>query len=364
MINTNSMYVHIPFCQNICTYCDFTKLFYSIAYEEKYLSALFKEIKEENPNKCKTIYIGGGTPSVLTEKGLDSLLSFLSSYLSEDYQEFSIEVNPETINEEKIALFKKYNINRVSIGIQSFNPAILTLLGRKHTITDIKKCVELLKKHELNNYSFDLMYGISGMSVSCVKKDLKQAFKFEPKHISYYSLILEDNTCLKAKKYQELDENMVVKQHKCLQKILKRNGYIQYEVSNYCKNGYESCHNLVYWENKEYYGFGLGASGYVNGVRYINTKNLTKYLNGILERQSEPVDNQDLQIEYIMLGLRLNKGISLSEYNEKFNLDLESQKKEEIAQLKKQGLIKIVDDRLFTTEKGMLLLNIVTLKLI
>lgn len=364
MGNTSSMYIHIPFCKNICTYCDFTKVFYSIAYEEKYLESLFNEIKESNPNKCKTIYIGGGTPSVLTCDGLEKLLCFLNNYLEDDYQEFSIEINPETVNEEKVSLLKKYNINRVSIGIQSFNKTILSILGRQHTIEDIGNCVKLLTKYGIDNYSFDLMYGISGMNARDVKRDLKQAFKFEPKHISYYSLILEDNTCLKAKKYQELDEIKVIKQHKCLQKILKRKGYIQYEVSNYCKQGYESKHNLIYWENKEYYGFGLGASGYVDGVRYINTKNLTKYLKGLLERQSEQINIEDLKLEYIMLGLRLKKGISLSKYNEKFNIDLKIHKKDEIEQLQKQGLIKIVDDRLFTTDKGMLLLNVVTLKLI
>ena len=163
------MYVHIPFCKSICSYCDFTKMIYEEKYEDKYLTKLIEEIESENPNKCKTIYLGGGTPSVLTCVSLERLLSFLYPYLDSDY-EFTIEVNPETIDEEKVAIFAKYGINRVSIGVESFNDDILAILNRKHHYSDVKKCVDLLNKYGLTNYSFDFIYGIRGLTLDHLKE--------------------------------------------------------------------------------------------------------------------------------------------------------------------------------------------------
>lgn len=363
MSKVDAMYVHIPFCKSICSYCDFTKIFYSFLYEEKYLNSLFNEIEKENINLCKTIYIGGGTPSVLSNEGLEKLLSFLFKYLDNDY-EFTIEVNPETINEEKVKIFKKYGINRVSVGVESFNEDILNLLDRKHSYDDIKTCIDLLNKYEIFNYSFDFIYGIRGLTINHLQYDFECIDMLNPKHLSFYSLILEDNTCLKANKYKELDEDEVVKQYDYIYKELYKRGYNQYEVSNYCKRGYESKHNLVYWKDKEYYGFGLGASGYVSQKRYINTKNLTRYLNFDYNREYEQLTTTDIKEEFIMLGLRLNEGISLNEYKYKFNEDLLIEKKDEISQLLKNKLIKISNDRLFTTYQGMLLLDMVILKLI
>jgi oxygen-independent coproporphyrinogen-3 oxidase len=362
MNEVKSMYVHIPFCKSICSYCDFTKVFYSFLYEEKYLNSLEKEIKEDRPNKCNTIYIGGGTPSVLSNNGLERLLSMLSSYLESDY-EFTIEVNPETIDEDKVKLFAKYGINRVSIGVESFNDEILLLLSRKHKFADVKKCVDLLNKYGIENYSFDFIYGIRGLKINHIKNDLKYIDALNPKHLSFYSLILEDNTCLKAQKYVEEDEEVVVNQYDFIHKELEKRGYIQYEVSNYAKQGYKSRHNLVYWNAKEYYGFGLGASGYIYGTRYINTKNLTKYLDGINNRELEILTNDDIKEEYILLKLRLNEGIELDEYQKKFNEDLLKVKEKEIKQLINSNLIKIDKNRLTTTYQGMLLLDMVIVKL-
>lgn len=362
MEEVKSMYVHIPFCKSICSYCDFTKVFYSFLYEEKYLTRLEEEIIKENPNKCNTIYIGGGTPSVLSVHGLERLLSFLHKYL-EDVYEFSIEVNPETIDEEKVKVFSKYGINRVSIGVESFDEEILSILSRRHTYDDVKKCVDLLNKYNIENYSFDFIYGIKGLKINSIKNDFKYIDLLKPKHLSFYSLILEDNTCLKAQKYVEEDEEIVVEQYNYIYSELKKRNFRQYEVSNYSLEGYESRHNLVYWNAKHYYGFGLGASGYVDDMRYINTKNLTKYLNGEHERFIEKLTLLDKKEEYIMLKLRLNEGFLLNEYQERFNENLLEVKKEEINSLIKENLIKIEGNRLTTTYQGMLLLDKVIVKL-
>jgi len=201
MKEVEAMYVHIPFCKSICSYCDFTKVFYSFLYENKYLDALFNEICSESPSLCKTIYIGGGTPSILSNPGLENLLKELNKYLSNDY-EFTIEVNPETIDEEKVKLFAKYGINRVSIGVESFNDDILKILGRNHNLEDVKRCVQLLKKYNINNYSFDFIYGINGLEIKHIMHDFNYIDELEPKHLSFYSLILEDHTCLKVKGYR------------------------------------------------------------------------------------------------------------------------------------------------------------------
>lgn len=363
MSEVEAMYVHIPFCKHICSYCDFTKVFYSFLYEDKYLDNLIKEIKDANPNLCKTIYIGGGTPSVLTSKGLEKLLSFLSNYLANEY-EFSIEVNPETIDEEKVKLFAKYKINRVSIGVESFNDTILNLLGRHHSYKDVKRCVDLLNKYDINNYSFDFIYGIKGLTISHIRNDFKYIDELKPKHLSFYSLILENNTCLKANNYVEEDEDVVVNQYDYIYKELAKRGYNQYEVSNYCMDNYESKHNIVYWENKKYYGFGLGASGYIDDIRYINTKNLTKYLKGDNDKNIEKLTLEDKKTEHIMLGLRLNKGFDLEEYKNLYNEDLLIIKNKEIKLLLEQKLIKISNNKISTTYQGMLLLDTVIVKLI
>ena len=363
MEKVKSMYVHIPFCKSICSYCDFTKVFYSFLYEEKYLLALIKEIEDAKPNKCNTIYIGGGTPSVLSNAGLEKLLSFLKDYLEDDY-EFTIEVNPETIDESKVMLFKKYGINRVSIGVESFNEEILSILSRKHTFKDVKMCVDLLNKYDITNYSFDFIYGIRGLKKSHIKNDFKYIDMLNPKHLSFYSLILENNTCLMAQKYVEEDEEVVVDQYEYIYSELEKRGFKQYEVSNYCLKDYESKHNLVYWNAKEYYGFGLGASGYINNIRYINTKNLTKYLNNENFKEKEELTINEKKEEYIMLKLRLTEGFNLSEYMNLFNEDLKKTKKREIEKLIGNNLIKIDGDRLTTTHQGMLLLDVVILDLI
>jgi len=363
MGEVKSMYVHIPFCKSICSYCDFTKVFYSFLYEEKYLDSLEEEIKKDNPNKCNTIYIGGGTPSVLSNHGLERLLKLVSSYLEKDY-EFTIEVNPETIDEDKIRLFKKYGINRVSIGVESFSDEMLRILSRKHNFDDVKRCVDLLNKYGIDNYSFDFIYGIRGLKLIHIENDFKYIDILKPKHLSFYSLILENNTCLKAQKYVEEDEEIIIEEYDYIFKELEKRGFNQYEVSNYSLKGYESRHNLVYWNARQYYGFGLGASGYVNGIRYVNTKNLTKYLNGENKREEEILTKEDLKEEYLMLKLRLNEGISLDEYRNLFDEDLLITKKKEIESLLDTNLIKFEGNRLTSTYKGMLLLDMIIVSLI
>ena len=360
MKRISSLYVHIPFCESICSYCDFCKMFYNENTCDKYIKVLLKELKDiDITNKLKTIYIGGGTPSSLSVNQLEILLKNLQNYLDDEY-EFTIEVNPETVNEEKVNLFSRYGINRVSIGVQSFDSNILILLNRKHTYDDVKYCVSLLNKYNINNYSFDFIYGIKNQNLEVLKKDLSLAIDLKPKHLSFYSLILEDNTILKINNYKEEEEDRVREHYDYIYYVLKNNGYVRYEVSNFSLKGYESKHNLVYWNNEEYYAIGVGASSYVNNVRYTTSRNITNYLKGNINKEEFEVEKEK---EYIMLKLRLDKGFNLNEYKSIFCEDFLLKYESVVGQLLENNMIIIEDGNFRTTYDGMMLLDTILVKL-
>lgn len=358
-----SMYIHIPFCNHICSYCDFTKFHYNQDFVNRYVEALFYEIYKNPPSKVKTIFIGGGTPSSLDYENLEKVLSKLKNYLKID-GEFSIEVNPESIDEEKVKLFAKYGINRVSIGVQTFNENMLKVLNRKHSKEDVINCVELLNKYGISNYSFDFIYGISGQSISDIKKDIEFALTLNPKHFSFYSLTIEKHTNLYINKYPRLEDETVREMYDYIYKTLKDNNYNRYEVSNFCLEGYESRHNLTYWNNKEYYAYGVGSSSYVDGSRYKMSANLKAYMNKEFKKEETKVSKEDLEFEYLMLKLRLDKGFNLLDYRNNFGEDFETKYKKEIEKLIEEKLVLIDDDNFKTTYEGMMLLDHVFLNLV
>lgn len=360
MKRISSLYVHIPFCEHICSYCDFCKMFYNEKICDKYLDVLLEELRSNNiNNKLKTIYIGGGSPSCLSVDQLEKLLSNLIKYLDDEY-EFSIEVNPENIDENKIKLIKRYGVNRVSVGIQSFDEEILKLLGRKHNFDDVKRCVDLLNKYEIFNYSFDFIYGIKNQSINSIDIDLEKALILKPKHLSFYSLILEENTLLKINKYKEEEEEIVREQYDYIYKKLKDNGYDRYEVSNFSLNGYMCKHNLVYWNNLEYYAIGVGSSSYVDGARYTTSRNISNYLKGVINKEKYDAEREE---EYIMLKLRLDEGINLNEYKSIFCEDFLVKYGSVVDKLIVDKLLEVKGCNLKTTYEGMLLLDSILVKL-
>jgi len=360
MKKISSLYVHIPFCDHICSYCDFCKMFYNEEMVDRYLDVLINEFDNLNINhKLKTIYIGGGTPSSLNLFQLEKLLVFFSVKLDKEY-EFTVEVNPESLSEDKVKLFSKYGVNRVSIGVQSFDSRILNILNRKHSYENVKKCVSLFNKYDISNYSFDFIYGIKDQELNVIEKDLFLALELKPKHLSFYSLILEDNTLLKVNKYVEEDEDVVRNQYDYIYSKLKENKYNRYEVSNFSLKGYESKHNLVYWNNEEYYAIGVGASSYVNGIRYTTSRNITNYLKGKIDKEKYEVEREK---EYIMLKLRLDEGINLSEYKSMFCDDFLLKYKQVIDELLKKSLVKVENDCFKTTYEGMMLLDSILVQL-
>lgn len=317
-----SIYIHIPFCTTICTYCDFCKIYYHKKYIDNYLSSLKKEIEARYKHeKVKTIYIGGGTPTSLTEEELTKLLEITKIFDTEDDIEFTIESNIESITEEKLKIMKKYGVNRLSIGVQSFNEDIIKVLGRMHTKEEVFAKIKIVKKY-FDNINIDLIYAVTS-DINIVKGDINTFLKLDIPHVSAYSLIIEDKTILKINNYQSIDEDTDYQMYKYIEETLENSGYIHYEVSNYAKEGYESKHNLTYWNNEEYYGFGLSSTSYLGNIRRTNTRNITKYLNGAYLDEEIYEDKETRMENEIMLGLRKIDGLNLDTFKRKYHIELE-----------------------------------------
>ena len=336
-----SAYIHIPFCNNICSYCDFCKLLYNKNFVKKYLDALEKEITNNYKNEIlDTIYVGGGTPSSLSVSELNKLFSIIKIFkLSKEY-EFTFEVNIEDITEEKLEILKENKVNRLSIGIESFNDKYLKYLGRNYTSDIINEKVELAKKY-FDNINVDLMYALKNESLDDLEKDIDKIFTLDIKHISCYSLIIEKNTKLYIDNTKYISDDLDSDMYDLIDKKLE-NKYHRYEVSNYSITSYESRHNLTYWKNNEYYGFGLGAAGYIDNIRYTNTRNLSKYISGSYEGQEEVLTKEDkIKYEFI-LGLRLTSGINKDNFNKKYGININEI--EIIKKLINKGLL--IDDKI------------------
>lgn len=334
-----SVYIHIPFCNNICSYCDFSKVYYNEDYVDKYLNSLKKEIKKRYNNKIvKTLYIGGGTPSALSVSELVKLFDILKIFNLSNEVEFTMEANPDSLTLEKIDLMKANKVNRVSLGVQSFDKDNLIYLNRTHSKEDVFNCINLLKSNGITNINIDLIYGIDE-DLSKLKKDIDCFLSLDIPHISTYSLIIEKNTVLNNKKVQYIDQDLDYEMYKYIETALENNGYIHYEISNYAKEGYYSKHNLVYWNNLDYYGFGLSSVSYIDNYRITNTKNLTKYLANDYLFRKEYEDQETKMYNEIMLKLRTNKGIDLKLFKENYNVCL-SENASVIALVKDNYLIK------------------------
>lgn len=323
MSNIDSVYIHIPFCKTICSYCDFCKIFYDKKYIKDYLDSLAQEIKTYYKDHIiKTIYIGGGTPSSLSIEELNRLFEIIRTFkLAEDF-EFTFEINIEHINEEILALLYQNKVNRLSIGVQTFNPKHLQFLNRNHQKEEVIKNINIAKGLGFTNINIDLIYAIPNQTKEELLDDINMFLKLDVNHISTYSLIIEPRTILYVNKVEYIDDELDYAMYKIINDKLTQHGFNQYEISNYSKPGYESKHNLQYWNNSEYYGFGMGASGYVNNIRYTNTLNINKYIKNCFRDLEEVVDsNTKLENEFL-LGFRKTKGINKQEFYQKYGITI------------------------------------------
>lgn len=324
MDSLDSVYIHIPFCKSICSYCDFCKVLYHGPWVTQYLNALLLEITDKyNGEIIKTIYIGGGTPSLLGEKDLKYLLDMVSRFNLADDLEFTFECNLNDINESLLNILKEYGVNRLSIGIESFDEKKLAFMERKHDFNQAVEAMELCREMGFDNINVDFIYGIPGESLKDMKKDLDLLLKLKPNHISTYSLIIEDNTKIGISKMVPIPEELDASMYEYICDKLDDKGFIHYEVSNFALDGKASKHNLRYWDNAEYYGFGLGASGYTFGVRYQNTKSITEYIKGNYLLNEEMLSKQDKMDNELMLGLRKMKGINVLDFFNKYEINIQ-----------------------------------------
>jgi len=358
-----SVYIHIPFCENICTYCDFCKVIYHGPWITQYLNALINEIQDKyNKEEIKTLYIGGGTPSYLTPKDLNYLFSIIKKLNLSKELEFTFECNLNDINEEVLTILKDNGVNRLSIGIQSFNEDKLKFMGRNHTFTEAEEALKLCRDMGFNNINLDLIYGIPGETLKDLKKDIELFLKLNPEHISTYSLIVEDNTKISNDGVLPIKEELDASMYELICDKLKDKKYNHYEISNFSKEGYECKHNLHYWNNEEYYGFGVGASGYVDGIRYDNTRSLTDYFKGKTRLREEILSKEDKMYNELMLGFRKIEGISLKEFFKKYEINM--QEAFNLNEVLKKNEILVKNERIFINPKYLYVMNEILIKIL
>ncbi len=334
-----SVYIHIPFCSSICSYCDFSKMLYEKRIVNKYLKSLELEIKQKYGNEIiETIYIGGGTPSALDCEDLEKLFGIIKIFKLSKNVEFTFECNINDINEEKIKIFKNNGVNRVSLGVQTLKKETLEKMKREHKYENVKEKILLLKKNDIKNINVDLIYAFPNTSLNDLKEDLDKIFSLNITHISTYSLIIEPHTLLYIKNIKNIDQDLDYEMYRFICEEMKKHGFVHYEISNFCKTNYESKHNLTYWNNEQYYGFGLSASGYIDSVRYTNTRNMNDYCNRKYIAECENLSIKDKIVYELILGLRKIKGIEINKINQKYGIDLLNNKI--IAELLKKGSLE------------------------
>lgn len=370
------IYVHVPFCVKKCNYCDF--LSFPLKKEtdcrntENYVKALQQEIRNpfklpESPAEVDTIYIGGGTPSLLSERQTGCILDEINrKFLVNQGAEITMECNPGTVTAESLRAYRELGINRLSIGIQSAVEKELALLGRIHTFSQAKRVVSWAREAGFTNLSVDLMSAIPGQTLASYEHSLQEILALKPQHISSYSLIIEEGTPFfeRYKDNPPVDEETDRKMYEMTQQMLVDRGYERYEISNYARPGYESRHNTKYWTGEDYLGVGLGASSKIGKFRLKNETDMTMYLGKLGKGETvafveENLSDEDEKIEFFILGMRCMSGVSLKKYKERFGEDASVRYGKTIQKICDMGLAEREEDRLFLTAKGIDVSNLV-----
>lgn len=354
-------YIHIPFCKQICSYCDFCKVFYDTGYVSSYFTSLEREIKENYKGEVlDTLYIGGGTPSSLSVAELEQLFSILSIFKRSSSCEVTIEANFDSITKEKLDLFQTFGVNRISFGLETTHSWILDKMNRHLDLDEVRTIISYCKEIGFSNINVDLMYAFPGETVEEVLEDVSFIQSLNISHISTYSLILEEHTKLYLDGVSSISQEEDAKMYDLICSELSN--FCHYEISNFAKEGYYSSHNLCYWRNQEYYGFGLGASGYLDGTRYSNTRSMTHYLHGNVRYEEEKLSICDKMEYEVILNLRTKWGVSKSKFFACYHKSL--QEVYNYSSLVKDGYLKDEGDFLFIPEKYWYVSNEVIVRLL
>ena len=367
-----SLYIHIPFCAQKCLYCDFPSFARKDHLRKSYIEALNKEIislrEKHNNLEINTIFIGGGTPSVLEADELECLLKEVAKLNMAKDIEYSMECNPGNLTEEKLEVMKNYGVNRISMGLQAKQDNLLKGLGRIHNYKTFEENFLLAKKVGFNNINVDLMFGLPNQRLNEWEETLREIISLEPAHISAYSLIIEEGTAFynlyendKLKLPTEEEER---KMYHLAKKILEENGFNQYEISNYAKEGKECRHNLAYWNMDNWIGVGSAAASYINGKRIKNISSVEEYINSINEKGEaveEIINNSknDNMEEFMFMGLRKINGIDENEFKKRFSMNINDVYGEILNKYIDEGLLIRDSGRIFLSEKGIEISNII-----
>ena len=372
------IYIHIPFCYKKCFYCDFVSYENKEDIIEEYIDALCMEILQNaeilSEYTISTIYFGGGTPSYIDSKYITKVMDTLKLFVTDasPLKEVTIEVNPNSTSLEKLTDYYNSGINRLSIGLQSTHDKILRNIGRTHSFKDFKSTLENAKKAGFTNISVDLMYPLPGLNITSFKDSLNSIMKLKDeyniRHVSVYNLEVHENTrldfLLKEGFVSLCNEDEEYEMRKELNNIIEKNNFKKYEISNYAIPGFESKHNLCYWNQEKYLGFGVNASSFFNLKRYTNTKDINEYISGIKNNQniiveSEELDKLALMKEYVILNFILKSGINKNEFKEKFNVYIYDIFNTEFTSLKNDNLVIEKEDRIYLSKRGEEVANIV-----
>ncbi len=372
------IYIHIPFCKSRCSYCDFaTDVFKNNKTVERYVNALCREIEGFDSESLtrslplpvltthiETIYFGGGTPSLLSPKQLEKILETIYKKFSvEKTAEITMEMNPATMTLETVREYRNLGVNRASFGAQTFDDTELKRLGRRHTAQDVRETIELLRKADFTNVSFDLIAGLPRQTLKDWERNLTEALKLNPEHLSLYLLEIHEGTPLaeqiRSKRQPLPDEDLSAEMYELIIEKTAEKGFEQYEISNFCQPDFESKHNSKYWLCEPVFAFGVSAHSFDGKLRRANERDTNKYVSLIEKGESAIVFEEeiDLASEFVFLGLRMMRGVDLADFKKRFGVNLLSKYAEDLERLESLGLVKIIENRLRLTSKGALFSN-------
>ncbi|WP_041121219.1 radical SAM family heme chaperone HemW [Jeotgalibacillus alimentarius] len=366
---TSAAYIHIPFCHHICHYCDFNKVFMKNQPVDRYIEMLIREMETVHTHSepMKSIFVGGGTPTALDAKQLAKLCEGISRVFKiSESTEYTFEANPGDLSKDKISVLKAHGVNRLSFGVQSFNDRLLEKIGRNHRTEDVYRSIREAREEGFSNISIDLIYALPEQTLEDFEDTVDRALDLDLPHYSGYSLIVEPKTVfynlMRKGRLPLPGEDTEAAMYDLLMGKMASKGIHQYEISNFSKQGYESLHNLTYWNNEAYYGFGAGAHGYLNGVRYSNIGPVSKYIQAV-EEGKRPVFHEaevtrfESMEEEMFLGLRKTEGVALPAFKEKYHEELDHVFRDPLKDMTARGLLEVHQDRVRLTNEGRFLGN-------
>lgn len=360
-MSAESLYIHIPFCDHICGYCDFTRFNYDRYISDQFMVRLISQINKLPKNQMRTVYVGGGTPTSLQTDQLKGLLEAIKPLLAQSY-EWTFEGNPENLTKDKVELLHEYGVNRMSLGVQTSNDDLLEKIGRHHKFYDVGKGVDLLRSTGISDVSLDLMYGLPGQSLESFIQSMEDVLSLNPNHVSIYALTVEPNSRFGRAGIQPVSSEVETQMFLTCIELMESRGYEHYEISNFAKDGHRSQHNQVYWRYEDFYALGLGSSLKLNHQRKTWTSKMALYLKEDAYDEVLDLSEEDEMFEFIMMGLRMREGIEFDRFKDRFNQDMRQVFKDAIENNLKKNLIIIDDKVIKTTFEGFIMLDDVLLE--